>query len=100
MGATAVKSIVAALLAVVLGGPAFASAGSASRTPPALTERASASTVAAGPGRVAVKADASRYAAREQSAQGLDTFKGGSYVYIGGSAIALALLIVLLVVLL
>ena len=98
MGTTAVRTFVAAVLTVMLGGPAFASSSTVP-APQAMTERAS-TTVATAPSREMAKADASRYAAREQSAQGLDTFKGGSYVYIGGSAIALALLIVLLVILL
>lgn len=47
-------------------------------------------------------ADATSYQAREQQARGLEGWKGGAGVsiYLGGSALAIALLIVLILVLL
>jgi hypothetical protein len=92
----AAKTIVTALLTVILGGPAFASAGMAAETRPAVVEPVTSTA----PARKVTAEDASRYAARETAAPGLERYRGGSYVYIGGSAIAVALLIVLLVVLL
>jgi hypothetical protein len=46
--------------------------------------------------------DVQRYAERERSTQGLQKFKGGDGVslYIGGSALAIALFIVLLIIIL
>jgi hypothetical protein len=44
--------------------------------------------------------DVASYAQREQAAQQLERFRGGAGVYIGGSALVLVLLIVLLVILL
>jgi hypothetical protein len=98
MGTSLAKSIAAAALMVMLGGPAMASGGLP--VSPVAAETQKAGTVATSPARtVTTTADASRYAQREQNAQKLGNFKGGAAIYIGASAIALAALIVLLLVL-
>lgn len=97
MGTSLAKSIVAAVLMVMLGGPAMASTGLPTKP---VAAQQTTTQVAAAPARtVNAAADASRYAAREQRAQKLEHFKGGAAIYIGASAIALAALIVLLLVL-
>jgi len=49
--------------------------------------------------RKAAADDTARYAARETKAQNLEQFKGGAALYIGGTALAVALVVVLLVLL-
>jgi hypothetical protein len=98
MGTSLAKSIVAAVVMVMLGGPAMASAGLPAR--PAVVAQTGATPAATSPVRTETGAtEASRYAAREQKAQKLENFKGGAAIYIGASAVALAALIVLLLVL-
>jgi hypothetical protein len=98
---TLMKPIVTAVLVVVLGGPGLAGASptvSPTVRPTAVVQRP-ATTEVARQTRTAAE-DSARYAARETKAQNLEKFRGGEGIYIGGSVLALALLIVLLVVLL
>jgi hypothetical protein len=95
MGTSLAKSIVAAVLTVMLGGPAMAT--NALPEQPAAVHQTTTAKVATA--QTVTTSDASRYAARQQSAQKLEHFKGGAAIYIGVSAIALAALIVLLLVL-
>lgn len=94
------RSVAVAVVSVFLSGPAFASASlpealSNSRPVPAATQTGTATQAGA------AQTEASQLAAREQAATNLQDYRGGEGgVYIGGSAIALVLLIVLLVILL
>jgi hypothetical protein len=92
---TLFKPFVAAVLVTVLGGPALAAARP---QPPVAAERAAATQVAQQT-RKAAADDTARYAARETKAQNLEQFKGGAALYIGGTALAVALVVVLLVLL-
>jgi hypothetical protein len=89
------------LVAVMLGGPAAAAAGlpTQARPVPAATASApiTATTVTTTPA-----ADTKSYAEREKQAAGLEQWQGGASggIYIGGSALALVLLLVILVLLL
>jgi hypothetical protein len=90
------KPIVTAVMVMVLGGTGFAAATPAQ--PTAVEQRTAATAVA--PTRASTQ-DTARYAARETKAQNLEQFKGGGglSIYIGGTALAVAALIVLLLVL-
>ncbi len=92
---TLFKPFVAAVLVTVLGGPALAEA----RPQPPVAAEQAAATESAQPARKQTADDAARYAARETKAQNLEQFKGGAAIYIGGTALAVALVIVLLVLL-
>src|SRR5687768_10508684 len=90
------------VITVLISGPAFAGAGiststaatTSPRTPTSLSLAAGTSTSSAAAGDVA------SYAAREKQAQGLETFKGGAGVsiYLGGSALALVVLLLVLLI--
>jgi hypothetical protein len=88
------------VVAVLMSGPAFAAAGlpAPARPAPAATARVADTT------QVATSTpDAQSYAAREKQAAGLEQWQGGAAgasIYLGGSALALALLLVILLVLL
>jgi hypothetical protein len=87
------------VVAVLMSGPAFAAAGlpTPARPAPAATARVADTT------QVATSTpDAQSYAAREKQAAGLEQWQGGAgaSIYLGGSALALALLLVILLVLL
>ncbi len=88
------------VVAVMMSGPAFAAAGLPAPARPAPTatapRAAEVSTVAA------TSSDVQSYAAREKKAAGLEQWQGGAgaSIYLGGSALALALLLVILLVLL
>jgi hypothetical protein len=97
------RSIVIASLAVFLSGPAFAAAA----TPAAPTNnqvvvpvrRAPAPTGATTTTTASTGATQS-YAARENQAKGLETFRGGDGgVYIGSGVLVVVLLVVLILVL-
>jgi hypothetical protein len=86
------------VVAVMMSGPAFAATGLP-------TARPAAAQTTSAPARVetsttSTSTDTQSYAEREQQAAGLENFQGGASIYIGGSAIALALLLVILLVLL
>src|SRR3954447_6877930 len=92
------KYIATALMVVILGGPAVASAGVTGK--PVATQ-AETSRSATNPGNEPPITDAEQYAQRESQAKNLERFKGGGAgVYIGGSTLAIVLLIVLIVILL
>jgi hypothetical protein len=88
------------VFAVMLSGPAFGAAGLPVATRPVAAQTSSA------PARVETSttttADTQSYAQREKQAAGLENFQGGASasIYLGGSALALALLLVILLVLL
>jgi uncharacterized membrane protein len=86
--ALAVASVLAAAPVVTSAAPAR----------PAATAPVKAETERAAP---ATEADAERYAEREQKADEQKEFKGGAegYVYIGGTTLAVALAIVLIILL-
>jgi hypothetical protein len=92
---TLLKPIVTAVLVAVLGGPALAAARP-ERPVPAETAQAAKKPAAA------TTADAARYAQREtKTPQQMEQFKGGALnIYIGGTALAIAAFIVILLVLL
>jgi hypothetical protein len=93
--------VVPMVVTIFVSGPAFAAAGlqtgpAASRPVPTAPASPAPTSVAqaAAPGQI------QSYAEREQQAGGLDKFKGGVGIYIGGSALVLVLLVILLVLLL
>jgi hypothetical protein len=96
-----------ALVTVMLSGPAMAAAG-LPESPVPITAPAPAAAQKATPTKAAPATKAAttkagtNYAQREQQSQGLEKFKGGegAGIYISGSVLAIALLVVLLVVLL
>ena len=100
----------AALLLLGLIGIAPAAAASADNTQPARvpiaeTSAASKSAVdSTGTGlrpAASTTGDATRYASREKSAGQQENFRGGSAsIYIGGSALTIALVIILLIIIL
>lgn len=87
-----------AVVGVMLSGPAFAAAAIA-KTPTTVTapKAASPAPVAAAPAQSTVD-----YQAREAAAAGLEQWAGGAGVsiYLGGSALALVVLLLVLIVLL
>ena len=94
--------IVPAIITITLSGPAFAAASLPTQSRPAPAATSPASSPATAPVSAAAPAasDVASYAQREQQAQGLQNFRGGVGLYIGGSALVLVLLIVLILVLL
>ena len=108
------------VVTVFVSGPAFASASipqeripitqPAPRPPasqtaipvaPAPATPPASSAGASGPTSLPTSSsDEKTYEAREGQSSGLDQWSGGASIYIGGSALAIALLIVLLIVLL
>jgi hypothetical protein len=96
---TLMRPFVTAVLVAVLGGPALAAASPASAERPVAAQVAPAD---AGKKPAPPASDAARYATRETKAQNLGQFKGGAglNIYIGGTALAIALFVVLLLVLL
>jgi hypothetical protein len=99
---TLTRPVLLAALAVVLGGSASAAVAPQSPARPAVQRGVAAEVMASKKQASGTPADAARYAARETKAQELEQFKGGAGVslYIGGTTLAIALLIVLLLVLL
>jgi hypothetical protein len=87
--------------AIMLSGPAFAASGLPA---PARTVQTAPAAREVAAGTVATTtADTQSYAAREKQAVGLENWQGGAAgasIYLGGSALALALLLVILLVLL
>jgi hypothetical protein len=88
------------VVAVMMSGPAIAAAGLP-------TARPVAAQTSSAPARVetsttSTTTDSQSYAEREKQAAGLENFQGGAAasIYLGGSALALALLLVILLVLL
>ena len=83
--------VVPVVVTIFVSGPAFAAAGlqtgpAASRPVPTAPAAPAPTSVAqaAAPGQI------QSYAEREQQAGGLEKFKGGVGVYIGGSALVIA----------
>lgn len=95
--------VICALTSIWTAGPVFAStntgAAASEPTAPISAPRAVETNEAGGAGRAV---EATSYAAREKAAPQLANFKGGDStgIYIGGSTLAVVLLIVLLVILL
>lgn len=90
------KWIATALMMVILGGPAVASAGMTTREAPAEISRS-----ATKPGDEPPVTDAEQYSQRENQSKNLERFKGGGAgIYIGGSTIAVVALVILLIILL
>jgi hypothetical protein len=99
------RSVVIASLAIFLSGPALAGAGALPAPSinrevviparrPSAPQGVATTTSATGGG------EAQRYASREASAKGLETFRGGDRgVYIGSGALIIVLLVVLILVL-
>jgi hypothetical protein len=86
------------VVAVMMSGPAFAAAGLQTTRPvPAQTTSAPARVETS---TTSTATESQSYAEREKQATGLENFQGGASIVIGGSAIALALLLVILLVLL
>jgi hypothetical protein len=106
MKETLLRWISPALVGVMLSGPAFAGAAIATtNTTPPTTAPASNRTSAPVQTRSvtatpAPTIDASNYQAREAAAVGLDQWAGGAGVsiYLGGSALALVVLLLVLLV--
>jgi hypothetical protein len=96
---TLLKPFVTAVLMTVLGSSGMAVA---SPQPAPAIERPLAAEVAKPVKAAAPSVEAARYAARETKSQNLEQFKGGAglNIYIGGTALAIAAFIVLLLVLL
>ena len=91
-----------AVVAVFLSGPALAAealpAAQPARSTPAQTVPAGATEPRPVP--TTAQSDKQRYQEREQQSQGLENWEGGAAIYIGGSVVAIALLLVLLILLL
>src|SRR5262249_54003035 len=86
-------TFLAVIFSVWLAGPALASAALPQR-PTVSIEATAAQTTTPAPQTSANSEMTASYAARERSARDLETFKGGDFsLYIGGSALAAALLI-------
>jgi hypothetical protein len=84
----------------LLGASGTASASATSETPPAAVVAAASATEPGGAAPQALS-DANRYAQREKSASTQENFRGGgASIYIGGSAVAVALVIVLIILVL
>jgi len=92
------KLIAGALLVALLGAPSIAAART-TRGVPAAVAQAPARRVAPAP-VAATAADASDYAAREAAAPALGQFEGGDSagIYIGGSALTVVLIVLLIVI--
>jgi hypothetical protein len=90
------------VVAVMMSGPAFAAGGLPASARVAQTSSAPAQVARTASAPAArTTSDAQSYAARETQSAGLEQWKGGAAgIYIGGSALALALLLVILLVLL
>jgi hypothetical protein len=92
--------VVAALLAAWSFPAAAATNEGASGTSRAPVTEVATSSGAASASTGAVSDQAQRYAAREQQKPDVQNFQGGEgYVYIGGSVLTVALLIVLILIL-
>ena len=84
----------------LLGASGTASASPTGETPPAAVATANA-TEPGGAAAPQTASDANRYAEREKSASAQENFRGGgASIYIGGSAVAVALIIVLAILIL
>ena len=96
------RSIVIASLAVFLSGPAFAAAAAPAPVTTQVTMPARQAP-ASGTSATTVASNTSEtqgYAARENKAKGLETFRGGDGgVYIGSGVLVVVLLVVLILVL-
>ncbi|MEP6652535.1 MAG: hypothetical protein ABJA82_04200 [Myxococcales bacterium] len=93
--------VICALISMWTAGPVFASTNSGAATSETTAPiQQSVGSTAAGTDRAA-DTTATSYAAREKAAPQLANFKGGDSagIYIGGSTLAVVLLIVLLIVL-
>ena len=83
----------------LIGAPVAATASPADSTRP--TEVAATAAPRSGAAPAHANSDASRYAEREKNAGTQEDFRGGAAsVYIGGSALTIALVIILLIVIL
>jgi hypothetical protein len=95
------KTVIAsALLLALLGVPSVARAAN-TREVPVVVDEAPARSLAEPARSDDAAAEASHYAAREAAAPALGKFKGGGAgIYIGGSALTVILVVVLIVILL
>ena len=98
---------VAVLAALMLGGLLLPDAGAVAAPRERAARRADASDVsvegppAPAPARVSTPSPETAYARRESAAKNLEGFKGGGAgIYIGGSTLAVVLIIVLIIVIL
>ena len=89
------RIVVAALLAAWT----FPAATALAETQPAPMVAEAQTRSAAEHGQVATASEAARYAAREQQSPANQNFQGGAFIYIGGSVLAAALLVLLILVL-
>ena len=101
MRTTRILAMFLALSTMVLSGSAQASGGAVSPRSDAQAEHAvvrAPSTIA----KTTSTEDVARYAARESKAQNLEKFRGGDGVsiYIGGGAIGVVLIVLLLIIIL
>ncbi len=103
-----VTSLATISLAAFLSGPALAASAANATTPTPVTSQEVAQEVTQVPEPSALTTksgsstdEAQGYASRESSAKGLESFRGGegASLYIGGGALTVALLIVLIVIL-
>jgi len=90
--ASILRRIVVAALLAAWSFPAAAATTAPSQPAPIVEKAEIARSVSA-------SAEAAEYAAREQQAPANQNFQGGAYLYIGGSVLAAALLILLIVIL-
>ena len=115
MSTTRLRWIGPAMITMLLSGPAFAAAGlpqdgsksaatvPAERSPLTTQVAKTAQPAVTTPAAASAPVDESaRYAEREQQDKSLEQFKGGEglSIYMGGSVLAIALLLVVLLVLL
>lgn len=94
------RTVIAVLLAAWSFPAAAASARAETGSPAPITATATQTSTGGGAAEAVASAVAQGYAAREKQAQGLQDFRGGeAYVYIGGSVLTAALLVLLILIL-
>jgi hypothetical protein len=93
------RLIASVVVMITLSGPAFGAAGLPTRARPTAAATQPAPTAPATRPTPATPEQTQSYAQREQQSPGLQDFRGGASIYIGGSVLVIVLLIVLILVL-
>jgi hypothetical protein len=97
--------VVPVIVMIFVSGPAFAAAGLPTTPAPGRPAPTAPAAPVGSPSTAVAPASAAAgqmasYAQREQQAAGLQNFKGGVGIYIGGSVVVLLLVLILLVLIL
>jgi hypothetical protein len=94
------RAVIAVLLAAWSFPAAAAGLGPETKGPAPIVESTGAPARSQSTGTVTVADEAQGYAAREQQTKNLNDFRGGEgYLYIGGGALTVALLVLLILIL-